>query len=253
MPTTISGLVLMAKSSAGRSHLHLSTGAPRGRSPTRFNLVRAYLQAGRTAEGLKLGTRAFNSEARDNVQLHFTLGVLLAPRKAVPGRPNSNWKRPAPCSRKHSRFSSTWDRPIFSSGDYEKAEVILNRALKLKPDSPDTLYLLAQVYSEQTRAVDALDLLARAHKLAPENTDVIFLLARVSMTQNYFEDAIPLLESGLKIAPKRADLHAALGESYFMSGKAEKAIEEFKVSDRTGSLGALLCLYGSLLPAPGTL
>jgi tetratricopeptide (TPR) repeat protein len=76
--------------------------------------------------------------------------------------------------------------------------------------------------------VDALDLLARAHKLAPENTDVIFLLARVSMSQNYFEDAIPLLESGLKIAPKRADLHAALGESYFMSGKTEKAIEAFK-------------------------
>ena len=67
-----------------------------------------------------------------------------------------------------------------------------------------------------------------AHKLAPQNTDVIFLLARVSMTQNYFEDAIPLLESGLKIAPQRADLRAALGESYFMAGKAEKAIVEFK-------------------------
>ena len=49
------------------------------------------------------------------------------------------------------------------------------------------------------------------------------------MTQNYFEDAIPLLESGIKIAPKRADLHAALGESYFMSGKADKAIDEFKL------------------------
>ena len=33
----------------------------------------------------------------------------------------------------------------------------------------------------------------------------------------------------MKIAPKRADLHAALGESYFMSGKVEKAIDEFKV------------------------
>ena len=53
-------------------------------------------------------------------------------------------------------------------------------------------------------------------------------MARVSMTQNYFEDAIPLLESGLKIAPQRADLHAALGESYFMAGKTEKAIDEFQ-------------------------
>src|SRR2546430_1240938 len=37
-----------------------------------------------------------------------------------------------------------------------------------------------------------------------------------------------LVESGLKIAPQRVDLYAALGESYFMSGKAERAIEEFK-------------------------
>jgi tetratricopeptide (TPR) repeat protein len=88
--------------------------------------------------------------------------------------------------------------------------------------------LMAQVYSEQARPVDALELLVRAHKLAPQNTDIIFLMARVSMTQNYFEDAIPLLESGLTIAPKRADLRAALGESYFMSGKTEKAIDEFK-------------------------
>jgi tetratricopeptide (TPR) repeat protein len=48
------------------------------------------------------------------------------------------------------------------------------------------------------------------------------------MGQNYFEDAIPLLETGVQLAPKRADLLAALGESYFMAGKAEKAIDAFK-------------------------
>src|SRR5205814_4548711 len=112
--------------------------------------------------------------------------------------------------------------------EYTEAEQALNRALKLKPDSPESLYLLAQVYADETKAVDALDLLVRALQLAPQNTDIIFLLDRVSMSQNYFEDAIPLLESGLKIAPQRADLHAALGDSYFMSGKAETAIEEFK-------------------------
>src|SRR5207245_397363 len=115
------------------------------------------------------------------------------------------------------------------AAEYSKAELVLKRAQNLKPDSPEILYLLAQVYADQARAVDALELLVRAHKLAPENTDIIFLLARVSMTQNYFEDAIPLLESGIKIAHKRADLRAALGESYFMSGKVEKAIDEFKL------------------------
>ena len=68
---------------------------------------------------------------------------------------------------------------------------------------------------------------SNAHKLAPENVDVIFLMAQISMSQNYFEDAIPLLESGLQIAPQRADLIAALGESYFMAGKVDKAIDQF--------------------------
>jgi tetratricopeptide (TPR) repeat protein len=114
------------------------------------------------------------------------------------------------------------------AGEYAKAELVLNRALKLKPDSPEALYLLAQVYQQQNRSVDALDLLVRAHKLAPQDTDIILLLARVSMSQNYYEDAIPLLESGVKIDPQRADLHAALGESYFKSEKTEKAIAEFQ-------------------------
>ena len=104
----------------------------------------------------------------------------------------------------------------------------MTRALKLKPESPETLYLLAQVCANESRPLDALDLLLRAHKIAPENTDIIFLMAQVSISQNYFEDAIPLLESGLAIAPQRSDLLAALGESYLMSDKVDKAIEEFK-------------------------
>ena len=103
----------------------------------------------------------------------------------------------------------------------------LNRALKLKPDSAETMYLLGQVYSEESKPVDALDLLVKAHKLAPENVDILFMLARVSMSQNYYEDTIPLLESGLKIAPQRTDLLAALGECYFIAGKVDKAIEVF--------------------------
>jgi tetratricopeptide (TPR) repeat protein len=194
---------------------------------TRFNLTRAYLLAGRTAEGLRLA-KELSLEAKDNVQLHFTLGVLLASAKQYETA-RRELERANALQPETFEILFNLGQTYLRSADAAKAEVFLSRALKLKPDSPAALSLLAQVYSEQTRAVDALDLLARAHKLAPDDTDIIFLLARVSMSQNYFEDAIPLLESGVKIAPKRADLHAALGESYFMSGKVEKAIDEFKL------------------------
>jgi tetratricopeptide (TPR) repeat protein len=218
------GLVLMAKGSPGEAIVHLQRVRP-ANLPTRLNLIRAYLRAGRIAEGLRAATE-LSAQSSQDVQLHSTLGLLLASEKQY--RPaaleleKANALRPGTFEILYN-LGQTYLR----SRDYGKAELILNRALKVRRDSPETLYLLAQVYADQAKSVDALDLLSRAHKLAPENTDVIFLLARVSMSQNYFEDAIPLLESGLRLAPQRADLHAALGESYFMSGKTERAIEEF--------------------------
>jgi tetratricopeptide (TPR) repeat protein len=220
------GLLLMARNLPAEAIVSFHRVHP-SNVATRFNLIRACLLAARTAEGLKLA-KDLSLESKDNVELHFTLGVLLASAKQYDLARRELEKANA-LQPETFEILFNLGQTDLRSGDYAKAEVILNRALKLKPDSPAALYLLAQVYSEQTRAVDALDLLARAHKLAPEDTDIIFLLSRVSMSQNYFEDAIPLLESGLKIAPKRADLHAALGESYFMSGKVEKAIDEFKL------------------------
>jgi tetratricopeptide (TPR) repeat protein len=218
------GLVLLARGLPAKAILHFQRVRP-ANLETKFNLTRAYLQAGRTQEGLKSATELSNE--KDNVQLHFTLGVLLAAEKQYRAAQLELEKANA---LQPETFEILYNlgQAYLRASEYPKAELALNRALKLKPDSAEALYLLAQVYSDQKKSVDALDLLVRAHKLAPQNADIIFLLARVSMSQNYFEDAIPLLESGLQIAPKRADLRAALGESYFMSGKTEKAIEEFK-------------------------
>ncbi len=218
-------LVLLAKKQPAQAipcllRIHPPTTA------SQLSLTRAYLDAGKTAEGLKIAGE-LSAHNKDDVQVHFTLGVLLAAEKQL---------RPAQLQLEQANVLQPQTFEILynlgqvyvRNAEYAKAELTLKRALNLKPDSPETLSLLAQVYSAQQKPVDALDLLVRAHKLAPENTDVIYNLARVSMSQNYYEDSIPLLESGLKIAPQRMDLRAALGESYFMSGRAEKAIEEFK-------------------------
>jgi tetratricopeptide (TPR) repeat protein len=218
-------LLLMAKGQPAGAISHLERVHP-ANLPTRFNLIHAYLQAGRTAEALKMA-RALSAEHKDDVQLHFTLGVMLASERQYPA---AQFELEKANALQPETFDILYNlgQAYLRGNEKTKAELILNRALKLQPDSPEGLYLLAQVYSEERRAVDALDLLVRAHKLAPQNTDVIFLMARVSMTQNYFEDAIPLLQSGIKIAPQRPDLHAALGESYFMSGKTELAVQEFQ-------------------------
>jgi tetratricopeptide (TPR) repeat protein len=217
-------LVLLTNHKPADAIPHLLRVHPQN-AASRFNLTRAYLESGNTAAGLKSASE-LSALNPDDVQLHFTLGVLLAAQKQF--RPAQLELEKANALQPETlEILYNLGEAYLRGGDLSKAELILNRAQTLKPNSPEILYLLAQVYQDQKRPVDALDLLVRAHKLAPENADVTFLLARVSMTQNYFEDAIPLLESGLKIAPQRTDLRAALGESYFMSGKAEKAIDEF--------------------------
>jgi tetratricopeptide (TPR) repeat protein len=219
------GLLLLARGAPGKAITYFLRVHPPD-FETRFNLVRAYLRSGNTNAGLN-GAAKLSAENKSNVALHFTLGTILAAERQY---------KPAELEfEKANALQPETFEILYNLGEvylrakqYSQAELVFSRALKLKAGSAETLYLLAQVYFDESRPVDALDLLVRAHKIAPDNTDVIFLMARVSMNQNFYEDAIPLLESGLKIAPQRADLHAALGESYFMSGKTEKAIEEFQ-------------------------
>jgi tetratricopeptide (TPR) repeat protein len=219
------GVLLLSKGSASKSILYFERVRPVD-AATQLNLARAYLQAGRTAEGLKLANE-ISSKGKEDAQLHVTLGLLLAGEKQYRAAASEMEKANA-LHPDAAEILYALGEAYLQAGDYAKAEVALRRALKGKPESADILHGLGQVYWQQNKPVDALEVLVHAHKLAPENTDIIFLLARVSMSQNYFEDAIPLLESGIKIAPQRGDLYAALGESYFMSGKTEKATEEFK-------------------------
>jgi tetratricopeptide (TPR) repeat protein len=219
------GLLLMSKGLNGEAIPHFERVRP-ATVATQFNLIRAYLASNRGAEGLRLATE-LSAQNKDDIRLHFSLGTMLASEKQYKLAQSELEKADA---LRPGTFEILYNlgQTYFRAGANSKAEFVLNRALKLKPDSPDTLHLLAQVYANESRPLDALELLVRAHKIAPENTDIIFLMARVSMSQNYYEDAIPLLESGLAIAPGRTDLLAALGESYFMAGKVDKAIEKFQ-------------------------
>jgi superkiller protein 3 len=219
------GLLLMGKRLPGEAIPHFERVRP-ANTAAQFNLIQAYFASKRIAEGLRLATD-LSARNKDDIQLHFSLGTMLASEKQY--KPAESELEKADALRPGT-FEILYNlgQTYLRDGANAKAEFVLNRALKLEPDSADTLHLLAQVYANESRPLDALELLVRAHKIAPENTDVIFLLAKVSMTQNYYEDAIPLLESAITLAPRRSDLLEALGESYYMAGRVDKAVETFK-------------------------
>jgi tetratricopeptide (TPR) repeat protein len=66
------------------------------------------------------------------------------------------------------------------SGDGERAEGVLEIALKDRPADPDVLFALAQVLlKNNARLGESLALLAKARKAAPERADIALLQARV--------------------------------------------------------------------------
>ena len=219
------GVLLMAKGAPAEAIAHFERVHPQNLAAS-FNLIRAEFQSKRPAEAVRLAT-LLSEKNKGDVQVHFSLGVLLASER--------QWKPALVELEKADALQPDTFEILFNlgqaylrSGQNTNAEPAVTRALKLKPESVETLYLLAQVYANESRPRDSLELLVRAHKIAPGDIDIICLLAQVSMSQSYYEDAIPLLESGLQLAPQRSDLHAALGQSYFMAGKVDQAINEFR-------------------------
>ncbi|HEV2348300.1 MAG TPA: tetratricopeptide repeat protein [Terriglobia bacterium] len=219
------GLVLMAQGHPDQA-IPVFRRIPSPDASVSLNLLQAYFRAGKAALGFELA-RTLSDRAGNDSRIHFSLGVLMASEKqyrvAIREFELADSLQPRTFEILHDLGQA-----YLRDNNPARAEAILNRALLLQPDSTGTMYLLAQSDFDQQKYVPAAEILVRAHKLAPENTDIIFLMGRVSMMQDYFEDAIQILEVGAKIAPGRADLHAALGESYFTTGKLDRARQEFQ-------------------------
>ena len=235
------GLLLLARNDPREAITYFSRVQPQG-PEVLLNLTQAYLGAGQKEKGLELA-RSLSEQGKNDVRAHFTLGVLLAKQRqytaAIHEFETADALQP-------DTFEILYNlgQAYLKKEDNEKARMVLGRALSLSPDSAETLHLIAQTYSDEGKDLDALELLVKAHRLAPRDTDVIFLMARVSMKQSFYEDAIPLLEEGLKIAPNRAKLLAALGESYFMMGRVDKAKEIFQTLIRVDPSGRSYAFMG---------
>jgi tetratricopeptide (TPR) repeat protein len=219
------GVLLMVKSDPAGAIEHFRRVQPADPS-TRLQLVRAYFDNKQSSLALQAATQ-LSSVAKNDVQVHFSLGVLLGTEKKYKAAQLELEKADA---LQPGTFEILYNlgQDLLRSGESTQAEPVLTRALRIRPDSADALYLMGRVLANESRPLDALDVLVRARKLDPKNVDILFLMAQISMSQNYFEDAIPVLEDGLKIAPRRPELVAALGESYFMAGKSDKAIATFE-------------------------
>lgn len=164
---------------------------------------------------------------QDSAQRHLTQGIHLASQKHYKAA-QLEFERADALHPGDFAIQFNLGQVELALGDNPHAELTLTQALKLQPNSVETLLLLAQADVNQARALDALDLLVRARALAPSNPNILYRMARISMSQGYYADAVPLLLQAQKLAPTRADIQIALGESDFNADKTDAAIAVFQ-------------------------
>ena len=128
------GVLLMIKGSPAEAIPHFERVRPQN-LPTRFNLIRACFQAKRTADALRMATQ-LSAESKNDVQVHFSLGVLLASEKQYKA---AQFELEKADGLQPATFEILYNlgQVLLRDGSYPKADLTLRRALELKPESAE--------------------------------------------------------------------------------------------------------------------
>ena len=91
------------------------------------------------------------------------------------------------------------------NSNWDTAELYLNQALKIQPNNPHTLGLLAVVYAKREQYVEALEFTNRSLKLVPKNALTLSNLGNIYLGLKEFEKAHDAYDKSLKIDQKNPE------------------------------------------------
>jgi tetratricopeptide (TPR) repeat protein len=116
----------------------------------------------------------------------------------------------------------------FAKGDYAAAAARYERALALRPDSPEALSNLGICYHFQSRTREAVATLEKALRLNPNLIPANLILGIDLVTLQKPEMAIPPLRRVLRQDPTNRDALFAMAGAYFSLGEHENAAEVYQ-------------------------
>jgi len=91
------------------------------------------------------------------------------------------------------------------NSNWDTAELYLNQALKIQPNNPHTLGLLAVVYAKREQYAEALEFTNRSLKLVPKNALTLSNLGNIYLGLKEFEKAHDAYDKSLKIDQKNPE------------------------------------------------
>lgn len=120
-------------------------------------------------------------------------------------------------------------------GDLVRAEQLLGKAFRIKPDSPYILNNLGNVYREQAKYEDALESYLKATEIKPDMPEAWCNLGVIHMLTGNLEDAKKHFETAEKLQPGMEKAVAGLAALQERAGDYRKARKSMKKAIRSGA------------------
>ena len=112
--------------------------------------------------------------------------------------------------------------------NFELAESLYNKILKIDANQFQTLFLLGSLYLQTKNFTDAIKLLEKAIKIKPNHADSYHNLGFASIELGEFQKAILLLNKTIEINPKHVDAYYNIANAYKQLRNFDDAKANFK-------------------------
>jgi tetratricopeptide (TPR) repeat protein len=105
----------------------------------------------------------------------------------------------------------------------------MRRILDIQPEHADALNYIGYTYAEQgVRLEEAMDLIQKALKIKPDSGYIIDSLGWVYYQKGLYDEALKYLLEAAKLVPNDPTILEHLGDVYFKKRMYEKSLEEYE-------------------------
>ena len=228
---SILGAFLLASQSAAGSRAHRPAVRGTPLLQVAATSASAHLQA--ISEALSQGNatdadeaaRRFLDALGDRPDARLAAGVAFAQHGYFP-RAATHFARARQMAPNNYTIDYNLGLALFRSEQHEEAAGVLRDTLAYR-DTAELRHLLADVYENSGRYIDALREYQNAVRLEPGNETYWFALAYELLKHRTHDGAATTLEAALQRFPKSFRLHLALGITYFARRQYGQAVSSF--------------------------
>ncbi len=117
---------------------------------------------------------------------------------------------------------------LFTQGKVSAAEQAYKHFLQDEPGHFQAHCLLAQLYCNSGRTVDAIDQLHEAIRVAPQEASPWYNLGLIYKNQSALDKALSCFQQAIKLKPDFAEAYALRGVALRRAGRTNEAIDDYR-------------------------